>query len=171
MARVELLLPHILKWEGGFVVDPIDKGGATNMGVTLNTYTDYRKKKGLTTTVNDLKNITLNEVKDILKTLYWDRWKADEIFNQNVANILVDWVYNSGVHGITIPQKILGVLQDGIVGPKTLTAVNSRDPRQFFEQIKCERKNFYYRIVKKNPSQGRFLKGWLNRINDFKFQY
>lgn len=47
MAQVEKLTPFILKWEGGFVNDPDDLGGATNMGVTFGTYQTYRKAKGL----------------------------------------------------------------------------------------------------------------------------
>ena len=35
MADVNKLAPFILKWEGGFVNDPDDLGGATNMGVTI----------------------------------------------------------------------------------------------------------------------------------------
>ena len=35
MANVNVLLPFILKWEGGFVNDPADAGGATNKGVTI----------------------------------------------------------------------------------------------------------------------------------------
>lgn len=49
MANVEKLVPQILKWEGGFVNHPNDKGGATNKGITIGTYTYYRKVKGLST--------------------------------------------------------------------------------------------------------------------------
>ena len=41
MAKVELLAPYIRKWEGGFVNDPADSGGATNMGVTIGTFEVY----------------------------------------------------------------------------------------------------------------------------------
>ncbi len=47
MANINKLKPFILKWEGGFVDDPADLGGATNKGVTIGTYREYRKKKGL----------------------------------------------------------------------------------------------------------------------------
>ena len=47
MADVKKLAPFILKWEGGFVNDPDDLGGATNMGITIATYRVYRKRKGL----------------------------------------------------------------------------------------------------------------------------
>ena len=38
MANVNKLAPFILKWEGGFVDHKNDKGGATNMGVTIATW-------------------------------------------------------------------------------------------------------------------------------------
>ena len=44
MADVRKLAPFILKWEGGFVNDPDDLGGATNMGVTIGTYEAYCRK-------------------------------------------------------------------------------------------------------------------------------
>jgi len=50
-----------------------------------------------------------------------------------------------------------------------LAAVNSQDPRVFFDKIKAEREAFFNRIVQNNASQKRFIKGWLNRLNDMKF--
>ena len=171
MAKVDLLLPFILKWEGGFVNDPLDAGGATNMGVTLYTYAVYCKRKGYqTATVEDLKNINKYQVIDILKVMYWNRWQADKINNQSLANILVDWVWCSGIHGIKIPQKLLLLKQDGRVGPITLAAINNPDPEKLFNVIKAERLAFVHRIVNRSPSQKRFIKGWENRINDFKFE-
>jgi lysozyme family protein len=38
MAKIEFLAPKIARWEGGFVNDKFDKGGATNMGITLATW-------------------------------------------------------------------------------------------------------------------------------------
>lgn len=76
MADVKKLAPFIQRWEGGFVDDPDDLGGATNMGVTIATYKVYRKRKGLSEpTVDDLKHLSNNEWIDILKSLYWDKWK------------------------------------------------------------------------------------------------
>ena len=85
MADVRKLAPFILKWEGGFIDDPDDLGGATNMGVTIGTYEAYCRKKGYSKpTVERLKNLTKEEWTEILKTMYWDRWKADEIKSQSV---------------------------------------------------------------------------------------
>ena len=171
MADVKKLAPFIQRWEGGFVDDPDDLGGATNMGVTIATYKVYRKRKGLSEpTVDDLKHLSNNEWIDILKSLYWDRWKADQIENQSVANIVVDWIWASGNYGIKIPQQILNVKVDGIVGPKTIDAVNSRNPRELFDMIKIARFDFIEDICRKRPANNKFKRGWLNRINDFVFE-
>ena len=66
-------------------------------------------------------------------------------------------------------STVLGVQADGIVGPKTLQAVNNADSRTLFDTIKAEREAFLYRIVERDPSQKRFIKGWLNRLNALKY--
>lgn len=171
MADVRKLAPFILKWEGSFIDDPDDLGGATNMGVTIGTYEAYCRKKGYSKpTVERLKNLTKEEWTEILKTMYWDRWKADEIKSQSVADILVDWVWASGAHGIKIPQRLLGVKVDGIVGPKTIAAVNAKNPRELFDMIKIARFDFIEDICHQRPTNNKFKRGWMNRINDIKFE-
>lgn len=171
MANVEKLVPFILKWEGGFVNDPDDLGGATNRGVTLATYMQYCRKKGYPVpTVERLKNLSEREWAEILKTMYWDRWKADKIVNQSVANIMVDWVWASGVHGVKRPQKILGVSIDGIVGNQTLAAVNAKDAKELFYAIKADRIRFIDEICKARPANEKYRRGWMNRINNLAFE-
>jgi lysozyme family protein len=190
MARCENLVRFILKWETGvsdermaneplfekakkkgFANDPSDLGDATMCGITLKTYTEYRKRKGLTKpTVEDLKAISYGEWLEILKTMFWDRWKADQIQSQSVANFLVDWVWASGVYGIKLPQKVLNVSIDGVVGPKTLAAINEKDPAIVFGLMKQERIDYTERICKSRPQNRKFRTGWLNRINDLKYK-
>ena len=165
MADYKKLIPFILRWDGGFANDPADRGGATMKGITIGTFTTYRKsKRKPTPTVTDLKNISDQEWGDVFKSLFWDKWYADNIKSQSIANILVDWVWASGKYGITIPQRILGVAQDGVVGPKTLEALNARDADKLFAQLKQARINFVETIVKRNPSQKKFINGWKRRI-------
>lgn len=171
MAISYKLVPFILKFEGGFVNDPVDLGGATNKGVTMATFAAYRKKRGQPApTIRDLKNISDADWHEIFKTMYWDRWKADEIKNQSVANILVDWVWASGVHGIRRPQTILGVVSDGIVGAKTVAALNAAYPERLFEAIKADRVKFIDEICKARPKNEKYRKGWMNRINAIKYE-
>ena len=172
MANVYKLAPWIFKWEGGFVNDPDDLGGATNMGVTISTWKQvgYDKDGDGDIDVDDLHLLTREDVVNrVLKPHYWDRWKADDIKSQSVANILVDWVWASGAHGIKIPQRLLGVTVDGIVGPKTLAAVNARNPRELFDMIKIARFDFIEDICKKRPANNKFKRGWMNRINDIAY--
>lgn len=190
MANVDKLLPYILKWEGGFVNDPADTGGATNKGVTIATWRQvgYDKDGDGDIDVADLKLLSDADVRNrVLKPAFWDRWKADNIQSQKVANILVDWVWGSGKHGIVIPQRLLGVTADGIVGNKTLSAVNFADPDQLFDAIYKARVKFlnditassvaaYEKRIGRKATESelmkhtnkRFLKGWLNRLNSIR---
>ncbi len=169
MAKVEILAPYIKKWEGGFANDPADRGGATNKGVTIATFEAYCKAKSLPRpNVERLKRMTDGEWLDILKTMFWDRWQADKIKSQKLANILVDWVWGSGIYGIKIPQRILGVKQDGIVGNKTLEALNAQDPDKLFQVIYEARKKYLNDITISRPANKRFLRGWLNRLEDIR---
>lgn len=161
MADYRILKPFILKWEGGFVNDPNDSGGATNKGVTLAT---FRRYKGESATVDDLKAITDEEWTNIYKTMYWDKFKADEIKSQTVANLCVDWFWMSGTKAIKYVQRLVGATEDGIVGKQTLARLNAKGDGLVLP-IYNYRKDFYHRIVASRPNQKRFLRGWINRLN------
>lgn len=171
MANIEFVMPLILRWEGRFVKDLDDLGKAANMGVTLNTLSAYRKSKNLPPpSIYDLKRLSRKEWSNILKTYYWDRWKADDICNQAVANILVDWVWVSGVYGIKIPQQVLEVKADGMVGERTLAVLNAYQPQaELFGRIKQARFDYVACICKARPRMEIFQKGWNNRIRSFRF--
>lgn len=154
-------MPFILRWEGGFSDHPADRGGATNRGVTLATFQQFY---GADRTADDLRGMTDAQWLHIFREGYWNRWQADRIASQSLANLLVDWVWASGSHGITRPQKILGVEADGIVGEQTLAALAARAPEPLFHQLKAARIAFVEGIVRENPSQKAFLRGWKNRI-------
>ena len=172
MAKIEILAPFVLSFEGGFVNHPNDKGGPTNKGVTIATWrkVGYDKDGDGDIDVDDLKLITDEEaVNAELRPHYWNRWKAGQINSQSLANILVDWVWGSGAHGIKIPQRMLGVSPDGVVGPITLNALNAQNPEKFFRLIKERRRKFFKDICAKDPSQKVFLKGWNRRLDSICF--
>lgn len=209
-ATVDKLVPIIIKWEAGtvgegltneqlfekarpkgFANDPVDTGGATMVGVTLDTFKAYRKKKGKKApTVQDLKNISYDEWRDILKTMYWDKMQADRIENQSIANLCVNTVWGSGAGYIKKIQEVCGVTPDGVVGNITLKSINENPhPDWLFQRLWDRRKKYFEDIVERSVkdyekklgreateaeklkhTKKKFLKGWLNRLNDFKFE-
>ncbi|MCL1868633.1 MAG: peptidoglycan domain protein [Paludibacter sp.] len=171
MTDVNILAKFILKWEGGFVNNPNDPGGATNKGVTIAVWKaqGYDKNGDGRIDVNDLKLITDADAIKILKSNYWNRWFADKITSQAVANTLVDWVWGSGAWGIKIPQRLLGLKENGIVDYVTLNMLNNRiikDKEAFLQDLYKARYQYLNDIVKKNPKLQVFFKGWNNRMND-----
>ena len=169
MANINHLATKLFLSEGLFSNDPIDRGGPTNMGITLSTWrkVGYDKDGDSDIDIDDIRLLTPADAMLVLEKCYWDRWHADEIKNQKVADILVDWLWCSGKWGIIIPQRILGVPADGIVGPVTLKAVNRANPYQFLIQIYNSRVAFILNIIKNDPSQSRFERGWFNRLNAY----
>ncbi|MBD5280807.1 MAG: peptidoglycan domain protein [Bacteroides sp.] len=166
VAPDKLSLPHAVQFEiarsKGWSDDPDDPGGATMIDVTLSTYRAYRKTKGFrSTTKQNLRNISFNEWRDILKDNFWDLWKADKIESQGIANILVDWIWASGPKAIRYAQKIIGVKADGIVGPLTLSAINNSNQEELFKKIRISRE-LHYRQCK---GAWKYLNGWLRRLN------
>ncbi len=192
MAKIGPLIPKILKWEGGskFTNDPIDKGGATKYGVTEGTWERVGHDKDHDGDIDseDVRLLDLEDFKIVLKVGYWDQWRADKIINQSLAEILVDWVWGSGVWGIKIPQRLLGLKEDGLVGNITITALNAQDPKEFHVKIVQARSKFITGIIERDIDRveaklgkkltekeklkltnKRFEKGWFNRLADFKY--
>jgi lysozyme family protein len=85
MASFTQYATKLLPLEGGY---HYDNGKHSNRGITLETYRNWRLSKGIkTTTVDDVKKITITEAKQIYKVMYWDVLMADKIINQAVAEI------------------------------------------------------------------------------------
>lgn len=158
------MIDKVLKWEGGYAGN-IDGKTCTMKGVTLATYRNYF---GRQKTCKELRGISQAEWEYIFKNGFWDRWKADEINNQSIAELLVDWCWTSGVWGIKLPQRVLGVKDDGIVGNKTISAINNYpNQKELFQKLWNRRKKHFEDIAKNGKEK--FLKGWLNRLNAFKY--
>lgn len=165
MANFKEYFPHLIKLEGGYVNDKNDKGGKTKYGITE----DVWKRFGDAS--KSIQDITIDDAEKITKSQYWDKVKGDDIISQSVAEVIADWAYNSGVStALKYAQRIVNVEDDGKIGPKTLQAINKFNSKELFEQLKSKRESFYRAIVFNNPSQSKFLKGWLNRNNSFVFK-
>lgn len=173
MADFNKYFVPLLKIEGGYVDNPADNGGPTNMGVTLKEWISngYDKDNDGDIDVEDLKLLTPPDAAKIAKPFYWDKVQGDKIKSQSVAEFLADWAYISGVKAaVKRLQRLMGLEDDGKLGPLSLKSINQADSESLFNLLKAAREAFFRAIVKSNPSQKVFLKGWLNRNNSFKFK-
>lgn len=163
--KQKIIADFFKKWEGGYVNHPNDKGGPTNMGVTIGT---FRLHFGLDKTVDDLKNMTEEQWFEIFKKGFYDKCKADDIEDEYIALLVCDFCWMSGVkNSIKQIQKCLGCSQiDGIVGPVTLYKLNNFP--DCFNKLWEMRKQYYIKLVDVNPDLEVFYKGWMNRLRDLK---
>lgn len=170
MARFSIYAPFLASWEGGYVNDPADKGGATNKGVTYATYSSYCKRKGVTPSLQGLRGLKNEAWEEIMRTGYWDAVHADGIHDQGLANLIADWAINSGTAKATrYVQKAVGVSVDGVFGQRTLDAVNASNPSALFVKLRQARLDMFDRIVRNGPSKRKFLAGWTARTKAIRY--
>lgn len=172
MAKFEDFAGKLMRWEGGYVNHPLDKGGPTKYGVILSVWQEHGHDKDGDSDIDadDIKRLTEEDAHRIAKKIFWDYFQADLIKNSSVAEFIVDWGYNSGRKTVAkIVQRLVKTDCDGVVGPKTLTAINSADQEMLFYALKIERKLFLNNIIKRKPDQVVFYNGWMNRVNSFDF--
>jgi lysozyme family protein len=175
MASFDAFFPTLLKHEGGFVNDPADPGGATNKGITMATFQSCaRRYLGIEPTLANLKALTDAQAGKIYKPLYWDKARCDDIKLQELANIVFDFQVNAGDKGAKLLQEVLNDLGakpqlavDGDIGEKTITALRGMSQKRVYRRYKHRRVDYYNDLVVKRPALGKFLKGWLNRVNSF----
>lgn len=158
-------LKQVLKWEGSkFTNDPNDRGGATRYGIIQTVYDTYRIRKGVQT--DTVKNIEMTEVSDIYYGSYWIVGKCDKLpAKLSICHFDATVNHGSG-NSAKFLQRALGVTVDGKVGPNTLNKANSMNVEDTIAKYLSARIDFYHAIVDNDPSQAKWLKGWLNRVAD-----
>ena len=157
------IFEYILSVEGGYSNDKADKGGKTKYGIIEVEARKYGYK-------GDMKDLTKDIAKDIYKNKYYLSNNLDKIKDNRVALSIADWTINSGNWGTKKAQQTVNILKgdilvvDGILGEKSIQAINSINPEMFLTQYHDLQRKFYHAIVNSNSSQSVFLKGWLNRV-------
>ena len=157
MANFDDAIQIILKSEGGYVNDPDDPGGETNMGITKRDFPQL-----------DIVNLIVEQAKEIYKEKYWDSVKGNQISNQKVANQIFDFGVNAGTkRSIKKAQEVLKetfnvMVVDGIIGNQTVGTLNSFDSDLFVVKFKLKRIEYYTAIAKK-ASLRKFLYSWVKR--------
>ena len=151
LMRFEKAYSFVSQWEGGYVDDPDDPGGATNMGITQRTYNAWRDEKGLPR--QHVRFLTPEEARAIYWEKYWVASGAATIPSPALAMIHFDTAVNMGVGRA---REFLQRIQEG----------GRSSPREMVEAYLDLRLNRYLEIADQYPSQRKFLAGWLNRLRD-----
>ena len=160
--RFDICVAFTLREEGGYVDDPADLGGATNMGITLATYREWSDDPHL----GDLqvKDMTLKTASAIYRSLYWNPLRADTL-PPGVDLSVFDMGVNAGIsRSARLLQQALGFTGDqvdGSIGPQTLAAANRFDARTLVNDL-ADRQTGYYRSL---ANFRIFGTGWLRRTN------
>jgi len=155
----ETSLDFLLKVEGGFVNNPADPGGITNLGVTAKSWASY---KGRNTTEKEMRNLTKDDVAPFYKKKFWDACKCDDL-PSGIDYLVFDFAVNAGPgRSIKTLQKAVGVPEDGSIGPVTLQTIDITDKNDLIAWFSEAKKHFYESL----PTFSTFGKGWLNRIDE-----
>lgn len=154
---------RLIGHEGGYTIDKRDpgnwtggvvgKGGlnGTKFGIAANTYPNL-----------DIKNLTLTQAKEIYRKDWWDKLGGHGLHSA-ITFQLWDFSINAGKKRAIIElQQVAGVTADGVIGPKTIEAVNALDLNDVLLSLTAERLKFYTSL-KTWPTWG---KGWVNRVAD-----
>ena len=179
--------------EGGYVNDPVDKGGETHRGVARKFHPDWPGWKIIDQIKHDhpddfKKRINdSQELADLAKTVYrekyWAPIRGDELPNQHLANKVFDTGVNQGVaRSVRYLQEGLNLLNrnqknyadiavDGKLGDQTLKTIatflklETDRPDYLLKALNVLQASFYIDIMRRDPAQQRFARGWLNRVD------
>ena len=134
-------------WTTGIIGKGILKG--TKYGISAMTYPDF-----------DIKNLTLDQAKEIYKRDWWDKLNADNLDPAIVFQVW-DFAINAGMGTAKRKlQKSVGMAEDGIIGPLTIKAIHKADLNDVLMKFNAERLNHYTSL----STWPRYGKGWTLRV-------
>lgn len=193
MADFDIAYDETSLREGGYVNDPVDKGGETHRGVARKFHPDWPGWKIIDKIKQerpeDYKSVINNNeelirlAKELYRQKYWTPIRGDELPNQHIANQVFDTGVNQGVaRSVRYLQQGLNLLNrnqtnykdieiDGKLGQQTLDSINAflkleaGEPDYLLKLHNLLQAAFYVEIMKRDPTQERFARGWLNRVD------
>lgn len=156
------------KGDGGFTLDPSDRGGATKWGISLRALSASR---GTKCTPEDVRDLSKEEALRIYRKDYWLPLSCHLLFSSQVATAVFDLgvLFGPGISAknAQIACRSAGfprTVSDGIIGPITLKALNAVSfpvwcaayQKLFFDRI--------LEIVQNDQTQAGYVRGWENRV-------
>jgi lysozyme family protein len=148
---------QVIVYEGGYVNHPKDPGGPTNLGITQATLSRYL---GRNATIKDVRALTRAAVQPIYKRFFWDVLRCDDLPG-GVDLAVYDFGVNSGTsRAARYLQSVVGVTQDGQIGPATIAACNKYSAEEIVKRLVAKRRGFLMGL----KTWRTFGKGWNRRL-------
>ena len=143
-------IAHVLAAEGGLVNDPKDPGGVTKFGISQRSYPAL-----------DIRALSLDDAKAIYQRDYWAPIQG-EALPAGLDLLLLDHAVNAGpARAVRLLQHLVGVPEDGLMGPVTLAGVAIADPQDLIARYSELRLDFYRDL----PTWRHFGAGWSRRVH------
>ena len=154
-------LAFVLAAEGGYIDDPLDPGGATNLGITLKALTDWRHSA---VTKQDVMSLSRDEAAAIYRAHYWNVVRGESL-PAGVDLMVFDAAVNLGAgRSARMLQAIVGTTQDGSIGPATVAAIVAARPTDTIEALATKRSDYYHSL----STFDHFGAGWIKRVTNAK---
>lgn len=159
---VDAIIESIVTTEGGYADRKNDRGGCTNWGITKATLARWRKRH---VTCAEVKALTRDEAKEILTHMYVLAPHFDQVPDEKLRFVLIDYGIHSGQATATKAlQRVLDVNADGLLGPNTLAALQaSKRPQWVYREVLALRLAQWIKDVAKHPEQVENALGWSRR--------
>ena len=139
---------------GGYTNDPDDPGGETKWGISKKAHPDL-----------DIKSLTKEQAQVIYYIEYWLPIDIDGISDE-IKMMLCDMGVNCGVATAKkYLQKAVGVEVDGVIGPKTIEALNRHGFPCIVYLYGAWRRIYYLTLISKNPTLSKNTNGWFSRVS------
>jgi lysozyme family protein len=166
----------ILQHEGGYVNNPNDRGGETNMGITIATWQAYaRLDLGIEPSSDTLKSMTNAQAEIIYYNHYWEPKGFCKLENTKIALMIYDWTITSGRAVKQIRRMLHNEYNSRLIINNTMDddmihcINNVNDQSTLLQRIADIRREYYRSLTVTNGqpnNQVIFLTDWLNRVDD-----
>jgi lysozyme family protein len=162
MSNAALCIIWVLRQEdatlSGKVVVLADGAGMTRFGITSAVkppFDFYTKPAAL----------ALQDAIAIYQNQFWNPLAGDQISYVPLAASLLSFAINDGERFVAMHllQAILGLPQDGVVGPQTIAAIAAQDGPTLLKKLQDAQWNHYQNVMIENPADEQYMDGWRAR--------
>lgn len=162
MADFEKAYEKTLAKEGGYVLHAVakDRGGQTYAGISRRAHPRWPGW----IVIDRGQEPEADLVRHFYRLNYWQPIRGDDIARQEIADSLFDFAVNAGIKtAVKLAQIVVGTTPDGVIGPKTLQAINGLQVDYFRASFALAKIKRYDGIVEKDRTQVKFFRGWVRR--------